>query len=73
MASWMIHLRSADTLLNQIVNLSAEEFIMGNIAPDSGVPNEDWSKFTTSTTVSHFRRDTGTGKKNGDISAFIDQ
>lgn len=73
MASWMIHLRIADTLLNQIANLSAEEFIMGNIAPDSGVPNEDWSKFTPSTTVSHFRRDNGTGKKIVDISAFIDQ
>lgn len=73
MASWMIHLRIADTLLNQIANLSAEEFIMGNIAPDSGVPNEDWSKFTPSTTVSHFRRDNGTGKKKVDISAFIDQ
>ena len=33
MASWMIHLRIADTLLDQIGNLSAEEFIMGNIAP----------------------------------------
>ena len=73
MASWMIHLRIADTLLDQIGNLSAEEFIMGNIAPDSGVPNEDWSKFTPSTTVSHFRRDNGTGKKKVDISAFIDQ
>ena len=73
MASWMIHLRIADTLLDQIGNLSAEEFIMGNIAPDSGVPNEDWSKFTPSTTVSHFRRDNGTGKKKIDISEFIDQ
>ena len=73
MASWMIHLRIADTLLDRIGNLSAEEFIMGNIAPDSGVPNEDWSKFTPSTVVSHFRRDNGTGKKKVDISAFIDQ
>lgn len=73
MASWMIHLRIADALLDRIGNLSAEEFIMGNIAPDSGVPNEDWSKFTPSTVVSHFRRDNGTGKKKVDISAFIDQ
>ena len=73
MASWMIHLRIADTLLDRIGNLSAEEFIMGNIAPDSGVPNEDCSKFTPSTVVSHFRRDNGTGKKKVDIPAFIDQ
>lgn len=73
MASWMIHLRIADTLLKQIPNLSKEEFIMGNIAPDSGVPNEDWSIFTPSTTVSHFRTDNGTGKKKVNIDAFICQ
>ena len=55
MASWMVHLRIADILLNEIPNLSAQEFIVGNIAPDSGVPNEDWSQFTPSTTISHFR------------------
>ena len=71
MASWMIHLRIADTLLKQIPNLSKEEFIMGNIAPDSGVPNEDWSKFTPSTTVSHFRTDNGAGKKKVNIDAFV--
>ena len=55
MASWMVHLRIADTLLNQLSSLSPVEFIVGNIAPDSGVPNEDWSVFTPSTTISHFR------------------
>ena len=55
MASWMVHLRIADILLNEIPNLSAQEFIVGNIAPDSGVPNKDWSQFTPSTTISHFR------------------
>lgn len=66
MASWMVHLRVADKLLNQIPNLSPEEFIVGNIAPDSGVPNEDWSSFTPNTTVSHFR---APGKK-ADHEAF---
>ncbi len=55
MASWMVHLRIASSLLKQINNLSEQAFIVGNIAPDSGVPNEDWSQFTPSTTVSHFR------------------
>ena len=73
MASWMIHLRIADLLSDRIGNLSAEEFIMGNIAPDSGVPNEDWSQFTPSTAVSHFRRDNGTGKKKIDIDSFVSQ
>ena len=73
MASWMIHLRIADLLLDRIENLFAEEFIMGNIAPDSGVPNEDWSQFSPSTTVSHFRQDNGTGKKKIDIDSFVNQ
>ena len=73
MASWMIHLRIADRLLDRIDGLSVEAFIMGNIAPDSGVPNEDWSQFTPSTAVSHFRLDNGTGKKKIDIAAFVSQ
>lgn len=60
MASWMVHLRIADALLDQIPGLSPIEFIVGNIAPDSGVPNEDWSAFTPSYTISHFK--TGTDK-----------
>ena len=71
MASWMVHLRIADKLLDLIPELSPIEFIVGNIAPDSGVPNEDWSKFSPSTTVSHFRRDHGgSSGKNIDFSAF---
>lgn len=60
MASWMVHLRIADKLLDKIPGLSPIEFIMGNMAPDSGVPNEDWSSFTPSYAVSHFK--TGTDK-----------
>lgn len=60
MASWMVHLRIADKLLDIIPGLSPTEFIVGNIAPDSGVPNEDWSAFSPPTKVSHFK--TGTQK-----------
>lgn len=60
MASWMVHLRIADTLLDQIPELSPVEFIVGNLAPDSGVPNEDWSSFSPPTKISHFK--TGTEK-----------
>lgn len=64
MASWMVHLRIADKLLDRIPGLSPVEFIVGNIAPDSGVPNEDWSVFTPSTVVSHFK--SGGNKANPD-------
>lgn len=69
MASWMVHLRIADKLLDRIPDLSPVEFIMGNMAPDSGVPNEDWSVFTPNTTISHFKSD----GKNADPKAFADK
>lgn len=71
MASWMIHLRIADKLLDRIPGLSPIEFIMGNMAPDSGVPNEDWTQFFPSTAVSHFRVDDGTGKRKIDLHAYL--
>lgn len=57
MASWMVHLRIADRLLDSLQQLSAVDFVVGNIAPDSGIPNKDWTTFTPSTAVTHFRVD----------------
>ena len=57
MASWMVHLRIADKLLDKIPSLSPVDFIVGNIAPDSGVPNADWSAFSPSTNISHFKNE----------------
>ena len=64
MASWMVHLRIADKLLDQLKDIDETAFVMGNIAPDSGVPNEDWTKFTPPKTVSHFND----GKYNASIN-----
>ena len=66
MASWMVHLRITDKLIEKIPKLTPVEFVVGNIAPDSGVPNEDWSTFTPNTTISHFKTD----GKNAEPSAF---
>ncbi len=55
MASWMVHLRIADRLLAHWPDLDAAAFVMGNIAPDSGVPNADWTRFEPPKTVSHFK------------------
>lgn len=70
MASWMIHLRVADKLLDAIPGLSPIEFIMGNLAPDSGIPNDSYTRFTPDQTVSHFRLDDGSGKKVIDLEAY---
>ncbi len=71
MASWMVHFRIADNLLSKIRNLSEKEFIVGNIAPDSGVPNEDWTVYTPSTVISHFKSPKISGGKQIDIPAFV--
>lgn len=73
MASWMVHLRIADALLDRIKGLCPVEFVVGNIAPDSGVPNEDWSVFTPSTHVSHFKRVGSKDAKDIDINAYLDK
>ncbi len=61
MASWMVHLRIADELLPHLERIDETAFVMGSIAPDSGVPNADWSEFHPPKTVSHFqsRKDSG--------------
>ena len=53
-ASWMVHLRIADLLLERFQHIKNTEFVVGNIAPDSGVPNEDWTYYTPLKEVSHF-------------------
>ncbi len=71
MASWMVHFRIADALLNQGKELAPVEFIFGNIAPDSGVPNADWSAFTPSGDLSHFKTTAGDGLKDIHIEDYV--
>lgn len=68
MATWMVHLRIADGIRKRIPFLERLEFLMGNIAPDSGVPNEGWSVYTPDKSISHFKTD-----GNIDISLFMDK
>lgn len=73
MATWMVHLRIADKLLDQIPNLLQTEFIVGNIAPDSGIPNEDWSVFTPSGDISHFKTTDTDGLKDIHINEYVER
>ncbi len=54
MATWIVHLRLAENLLEMIPNLDAGQFAIGNIAPDSGVPDENWENFDPPPPVTHF-------------------
>ncbi|WBW96672.1 zinc dependent phospholipase C family protein [Oceanirhabdus sp. W0125-5] len=53
MATWVAHIRVAERLLEKF-KLVEEMFLAGNIAPDSGVPNEDHSVFTPGKKITHW-------------------
>ncbi len=64
MATWIAHLRIAENLLNigetgGLEGLDPRQFAIGNVGPDSGIPDEKWEKFNPSTEITHFR----TGKE----------
>lgn len=99
MASWMVHLRVADQIMKQIeqqtvlcekiadqtmVSLDEDAFVMGNIAPDSGVPTEDGSAYVPDKKTSHFKSMRGAkvmaemmgrqdGKPQIDIESFVEK
>ncbi len=54
MASWMIHLRVAQAILDKRLDLLPVPFIMGNLAPDSGVPASDGRTYIPDKDISHF-------------------
>jgi hypothetical protein len=58
MATWIAHLRIAETILNKGYDLETVPFAVGNIGPDSGVPNEDCSSFTPPKKITHWLDDT---------------
>ena len=54
MATWIIHLRIAEKLIDIFPSLCRTEFIVGNIAPDSGRVRDDGITYVPSKSVSHF-------------------
>jgi hypothetical protein len=54
MGTWISHLRIAENLLQHFPGLDEVTFTFGNLSPDSGVPNEDWTAFDPPKEVTHF-------------------
>ncbi|MDE6219236.1 MAG: hypothetical protein K2G51_02180 [Lachnospiraceae bacterium] len=73
MASWIIHLRVAQQLYQQLHIEPTDLFVLGNIAPDSGVPTADGTGFTPDAAISHFRSLDESGIKNIHEELFITQ
>src|SRR5215204_142480 len=56
MCTWISHLRIAEKLLEHFQDLDEVTFTFGNLSPDSGIPNADWSEFDPPKEVTHFLR-----------------
>jgi hypothetical protein len=68
MATWMVHFRIAENLLNKGLLVSEKEFVVGNIGPDCGLPDKVTGEFSPDKQVTHFKVD---GKINPGL--FLDQ
>ena len=56
MGTWISHLRIAENLLPHFPKVDEVTFTFGNLSPDSGIPNEDWTQFDPPKEVTHFLR-----------------
>jgi hypothetical protein len=54
MGTWICHLRITEKLLPHFPELDKVAFTFGNLAPDSGIPNETWTEFDPPKEVTHF-------------------
>jgi hypothetical protein len=70
MATWIVHLRVAEVLLERIPGLAEGPFAVGNIAPDSGIPDEKWEKFNPPPEVTHFQDPTSKRRDLADLDFF---
>jgi len=70
MATWIAHLRIAENLLGRIPGLDPGQFAIGNIAPDSGIPDEYWEKFSPPPDVTHFKRSKSVHKDIADLDFY---
>jgi hypothetical protein len=72
MATWIAHLRIADKLLEQLPELNPAQLAIGSVAPDSGIPDENWEKFTPPPAVTHFERSRSVHKDIADLEFYKD-
>jgi hypothetical protein len=54
MGTWISHLRIAENLLQHFPDLDEVTFAFGNLSPDSGIPNADWTEFNPPKEITHF-------------------
>ena len=70
MATWIVHLRVAESLLGTIDGLDRCQFLIGNLAPDSAVPDEKWERVGPPPEVTHFGRGVPRGTPCEDLKFY---
>jgi len=70
MATWIVHLRIAERLLAELPGLDEAAFALGNIAPDSGIPDEKWEHFDPPPRVTHFQIEDHPSLRSADLRFF---
>jgi len=68
MGTWISHLRIAENLLTLFPDLDEVTFAFGNLSPDSGIPNADWTEFDPPKEITHFLRK---GEGEGEIHDLV--
>ena len=71
MATWIAHLRIAESLLNKGLKFEKIPFVSGNIAPDAGIPNEDYSVFSPPPAITHWKDEEGKLKAEDFYKKYI--
>jgi hypothetical protein len=54
MGTWISHLRIAENLVQHFPGVDEVTFTFGNLSPDSGIPNADWTEFDPPKEITHF-------------------
>jgi len=70
LGSWIYHLRVAEALSAHVLAEHALVFTCGNLAPDSGRPNADWTAFIPPKEVTHFLRPQPLRPRIADLDYF---
>ncbi len=70
MGTWICHLRLAENLLDRIEGLDPGQFAVGSIAPDSGIPDENWENYNPPKSVSHFASLNGNPWRLADLDFY---
>ena len=69
LASWVTHMMIADRIMELFPSLSRHEFMVGNIAPDCNLQNEDGNNYTPTREVTHWM--SGKWKTARDSERFL--